>query len=477
MFRILLINPPRAHLVKLDTPSNVDLGEISAFPPIGLMYLAQALRKKSGDFAVQILDAVPPGLSYSQIADKALKFKPDIIGITTFTFTFYDVLHTAITLKEVLPDVPIAVGGPHLYLFANETMRHDCFDYAIVGDGEEVFTELCCSLKGGRMVSNMQGLYSREGGQIKGSGAAFLKDLDTIPVPSVDLIDPLLYYSTIGKKAAVGTICTSRGCPFSCTFCQVPKRKYLIRSLDNIVDEIKEYTKNGVTDFFFFDDLFNVTKARVIEFSERLLREDMKIGWMFRGRVDQIDNNMLKMARRAGCHTISVGVEDSTNEGLKAIKKNITIEQAFEAVGLIRKSGIRCSTNWIIGFPRHKTPSDLKQLLDTAIKMDADYALFSVLQCMPGSELYEQAVSEGGLDKEAWAGYVLNPSRDFHSPIWERHMTKEQLFEFYEYAFRRYYFRPRVILREALRINSFAEAANKARSFARVFMYAGDNKN
>ncbi len=472
MFKILLINPPREHVARPDTPKtiNVDLGEISSFPPMGLMYLAQAVRRHNQDFRVKILDAVPEKISYDQIAKMALDYSPQVIGITAHTYTFYDVWKTASELKKRLPGVPIVVGGSHMYIFPKETMTHSCFDYGVSGDGEDVFSSLCESLYKNREIKSSPGLFKRKGNEVIGSGTALVSDLDLIKFPAIDLIDNFKYYNAIGKQKAVGTICSSRGCPFRCTFCQVPKVPYRTRAVENVILEIKEYGKIGVDDFFFFDDLFNITKKRVLEFCEKIIDNNLKIGFMFRGRIDQIDDEMLRLARRAGCHTILVGIEDATDEGLKAIKKNITIKQAFDCVRLIHKHGIRCSTNWIIGFPHHKRLSDLKHLLDTAIKIDADYAQFGVLVCLPGSEIYEQAVMEKGVDAGAWSSYVLKPTDRFEPLIWEKHFTKAELFAFYEHCYKKYYIRLKVFMREMLNLKSAEEFMHKVRSFKTVFL-------
>ncbi len=471
MFKILLVNPPREHVVKPDLPGtiNVDLGEISSFPPMGLMYLAQAVRQHDRNFSVKILDAVPDKISYGRIAEIAFDYSPQVIGITAHTYTFYDVWKTASELKKRLPGVPIVIGGSHMYIFPRETMTHNCFDFGVSGDGEDVFSGLCGSLYKNIEIRSSPGLFIRKGDEVTGSGTALVSDLDLVKLPAIDLIDHDKYYSTIGQQKAVGTICSSRGCPFRCTFCQVPKVPFRTRSIKNVILEIKEYGKAGVDDFFFFDDLFNMTKGRVVEFCNEVLDNKLKIGFMFRGRIDQIDDEMLELARKAGCHSISVGIEDATDEGLKAIKKNITIKQAFDCVRLIRKYGIRCSTNWIIGFPHHKTAGDLEHLLNTAIKMDSDYAQFSVLQCLPGSEIYEQAVREKGIDPEAWRSYVLNPVDKFEPLIWEKHFTKAELFKFYEHCYKKYYFRLKVFAREMLNLKSADEFLLKVRAFKTVF--------
>lgn len=469
-FRIVLINPPRDHLVHLDVRDFVDLGEISSFPPIGLMVLAQALRRKNPRFSVSILDSVVKRMDYAGIGRYVSEQKADLVGITSFTFTFYDVVQTARRIKKVCPSVPVVIGGPHMYTFAQETMTHSCFDYAVVGDGEGPFPELCASVMENRPVPSMPGLLSREEGKVVGSGVAFSRNLDEIEKPALDLIEPHLYYSTLGERKAVGTILSSRGCPFRCTFCQVPKVPYRMRSVENILGEIETYLELGINDFFFFDDLFNITKERIQEFCETVLERRLKISWMFRGRVDQVDHLLMKLSARSGCHAVSVGIEDSTDEGLRWINKKITMRQAYAAVKAIRGNGVKCSANWILGLPHHRTRADLFHLLNTAMDLGTDYAQFSLLQCMPGAALHDQAKAEGGIDGEAWNRYVLEPFPDFSPPIWERYFSRHELLSFYSYCYKRYYLRPSVILREVLSAKSGADLLRKWKTFAEVFL-------
>jgi radical SAM superfamily enzyme YgiQ (UPF0313 family) len=467
---IVLVNPPRDHVVHLEALKFVDLGEIASFPPIGLMYLAQALRQRNAGFKIHIIDAVAEGLSGPTLVEKVGKLAPQVIGITASLYTFYDVWKSAMDLKRALPDVCLAVGGPQMDLFPRETMAHACFDVGVAGDGEEVFSCVCEHILDGKEIDLQPGVFIRRRGQVVGDGMAVERDLDRVKMPAIDLINPSAYYSTVGQRGAVGTIVTSRGCPYRCTFCQVPRRPYRARSVRNIVEEIRTYLSLGVNDFFFFDDLFNLTKKRVVEFSEEVLRQELKIGWMFRGRTDQIDRETLRLARRAGCHTISVGIEDATEEGLRTIRKNINLSEAREAIRLMRQEGIVSSSNWIIGFPHHRSRDELRTLLKVACELDADYAQFSVLQCLPGSELYDQAVAEGGIDPNAWRNYVLSPVEVFSPPIWEKHLSKQELYDFYEYAYRHYYFRPWPILREISRVRNWSQIAIRLRALKRVFL-------
>ena len=136
--KILLLNPPRFNMIKISSDWFVDLGEISSFPPIGLMYIAGYLRKHS-NYKISLVDSIAEGMSYSDIEILFKKEQPDVLGITAFTFTFYDVLKTIKLAKMVNPKIIVVLGGPHISMFWQETLSHKEVDYIIEGDGEISF--------------------------------------------------------------------------------------------------------------------------------------------------------------------------------------------------------------------------------------------------------------------------------------------------------------------------------------------------
>ena len=164
---IVLVNPPRDNLVRLDLETFVDLGDISSFPPIGLMYLAQGLRNHIPDVNVSIIDAVVENLNYQQIAAKIVSLAPVAVGITLTTYTFFDAIQTGWAIKNVKPDVPVVVGGPHMYIFPEETMTHTCFDYGVVGDGENVFSSLCLMISGEKKINHYLVCFTGKTDQLK----------------------------------------------------------------------------------------------------------------------------------------------------------------------------------------------------------------------------------------------------------------------------------------------------------------------
>ena len=466
--KILLINPPRFNIVKWTANDwEIDLAEISSFPPLGLMYIASYIKRHSA-YDVMIMDAVAEGMSYEAIGQAIKAYSPDVVGISSFTYTFFDALKTAKLVRALCPSAHIDIGGPHTSLFPEETMTHREFDSLVIGDGEITFKEMIDCIAEGRSFDTVSRdiLYRQGGAVIKKQGKRYLKDLDSLPFPAIDLVNYKRYYSPFGRETTMATICTSRGCPFQCTYCQVPDKQYRVRSAKNIIEEMLWYYERGIRFFYFFDDMFNITLQRVIEISEMILNSEMRghISWLFRGRVDSVNDDMLRVSKMAGCRQILFGVEDYNDEGLKKIKKKITIQQAFEAVRLAKKYGIETSTNWIMGLPNHRSTQDLKELVDTAIRIDSDYAQFSILQLLPGCEMYDEAVAEGILDPNYWKDYVLSPKAQFYVQLYTKCFGAKELSDIYRDAHIRYYRRFGYILKRLLKVRSLKELKVKARA-------------
>jgi len=422
--RILLINPDAPNIARIGASFEVKIGEIGRFPPIGLIALAAYLRANHGH-TVKVLDTVARPRPLEALLEEARRFRPDVLGISTFTYTFYDALALARRLKAEFPTVPIVVGGPHTSLFATETLAHPEIDYLIIGEGEEPFSTLLDSLQAGTPPPAVGGLAFRTAAGLHIGAPAMVENLDALPIPAYDLLEEGLYYSTIGSGGKTITLNSSRGCPYKCTFCQVLVKGYRAHSIDYLLRYIRHFYDKGYRNFYFFDDLFNITKARIIEFSERLLEAGLDISWIFRGRVDQLDDEVCRVAARAGCGQVLLGVEDYTDEGLAAIRKGITIGQAASAIKAAARHGITTSTNWIIGLPTHKGEQDLEGLVQRAIDLGGDYAMFSILQLLPGCAIYNEAVAEGSYPEDAWRNFVLNPVPHFQIPFYDKHISGE----------------------------------------------------
>ncbi|GFK93956.1 Hopanoid C-3 methylase [Fundidesulfovibrio magnetotacticus] len=453
--KILLMNVPDLSIAKTSSSWQLEASDIGIFPPIGIMYLAGALRAHGRHEAV-LLDTILERMNHAEVVRKALEIRPDVIGMTVYTPNLHDALALTRRLREALPGVPLVWGGPHADLFPNESLTHDCVDYLVLGEAEHTLPRFLDALEDRTPLADIPALVFRglDGAPVFTGPAGFVKDIDSLPFPAFDALDYRRYYSAIGTGQPVGTICSSRGCPFNCTFCCRPYSSYRTRSVENIMEEMEAYHGRGIREFFFFDDLFNATAKRVRAIAQAILDRGWNITWAFRGRVDAIDEEMLALARRSGCRQILFGVETSTDEGLRDINKKITIAQVRRAMKMCRKAGIVTSTNWIIGFPHHKTREDVLHLIETAVSIDSDFAQFNILIVYHGTKIFEDGVRKGLFPADIWRAQALDPVPNFVEPIWEERLSRDELSKLLKRCYMRFYFRPMPILRKVLSLRN-----------------------
>lgn len=475
--KIMLINslPQQAASATADWDTAQE--DIGAFPPIGLTYIAGYLLKNT-DHDVRILDAVAERLDYPQIQERILKFNPEIVGSTIFTPTFYDNLVLAKLVKKILPDCYVCMGGvQHVRMFLKETLSHPEIDFLVRGEGEEIFADLISALENGRPLASVDGISFMDNGIVVSPGPeGYIKDINELPPPAFGALDIDLYRSVIGTGKTVGTISTSRGCPYKCTFCDHPYRTFRVYDNDRILSEMQWFYDKGVREFMFFDDMFNINAKRVDEISDAILSSFPDISWAFRGRADQVTYEMAKKAKKSGCVQMMFGLEATTNEHLKIIKKQITIDKLSEAVKICKKVGIGTSSNYIIGFPFHKSRQDILDVIKFAIGCGSNYAQFNILLPYAGTEIYEQGVKKGILPADFWINYVLNPEPNAYIPIWDEFLSREELSELLKMCYQKFYLRPSKVFENLLKVRSFSQLNMKIKGMFTVMGIKGGYK-
>jgi anaerobic magnesium-protoporphyrin IX monomethyl ester cyclase len=461
--KILLINPPAFHLAVTSKEWMTTAEDIGSFPPIGLMYIAGSLRA-STDSRIEIIDMVLEQMSLAELGVRVRNFDPDIVGITAFTPMFYDVMEVVKLVKSLKPHCHLCVGGAHAGAYPLETIAKPEIDSILLGESEHNFVKLVHAIEKGEDLRNVPGLICKDaaGGVSLIPQPGYIPDINTIAFPAFDLLPFNHYFSAIGTGNPVGTISSSRGCPYECTFCCKPYRTYRMRSPGNIIREMKLYYEKGIREFFFFDDMFNINPGRVAEISEAILHSGMHpIVWSFRGRVDQVSEAVFRKAKESGCRQVLFGVETATDEGLRLIKKKITTKQVMDAVRMARVSGLETNTNWIIGFPHHRSKKDIEELIHFARRVDSDYAQFNILIPYEGTEIYEQGVRQKVLERNFWRDYTVNPVPHALIPVWDEFLSREELSGLLRLCYAGFYFRPHKILKNMLTVKSFGHLMRK----------------
>lgn len=473
--KILLINPPRFNEILADNPSFID-EERGYNPPLGILSIGTYLKKNS-QHQIAVLDAQVENLNYDDNFKKRTKeVNPDIVGITTMTFTLIDVVKTIKVIKEVEKDlnkkITIILGGPHPTIFPEETISLSYVDYVIVGEGEIPFLKLVEALSKNRLdeLQHIQGLVYQENGKIFNNGMGeFIEKLDELPFPDRTLLPVKKYNSILGGGRIVTTMLTSRGCPFQCAFCDRPHlgKKFRARSAQNVVDEMEECLQLGIEEILVYDDTFTVDPERVVDICQEIIKRNLKFVWDIRARVDTVNEEMLKLLKQAGCQRIHFGVEAGTEKILKILNKGITLSQAEKAFVLCKKLGIETLGYFMIGSPQ-ETREDVYETMKFARKINPDYVHITILTPYPGTRLYKSALEEQVIKSDYWREFSKNPEKGVTTQYWEKELDRKALFELSHKFYKEFYGRPSYIFRELLRTRSINNFIKKAKTGLKI---------
>jgi radical SAM superfamily enzyme YgiQ (UPF0313 family) len=375
------------------------------------------------------------------------------------------------------------MGGHHPIAFPFEAAMLPEFDSIIVGEGEAAFPELARALMAGDDYTRITGLYTRETirrheGLQSGDARlltdvtvppAYVDNLDLLPFPDRSFILDTSYRSIVGASNRLTTMVSSRGCPYECTYCDVPYKRYRQRSIVSVADEIRECLDMGYEEIHFFDDLFNIRPERVIGFCQEIIRRGYRITWDFRGRVNAVNRESLVQARKAGCRMISFGVETGSDEGLRLLKKNTTTAQIRDVFRWCRELGILTIADFMIGLPFERSADDVKRNVDFLLELDPDYAQFAILSLFPNTEIFADAASRGLIDPARWQEFARQPTSRFYVDHWEEFISLDELLRLQRESYRKFYLRPRYIWRSVISTCSWHEFTSKLQGALKIF--------
>lgn len=480
--KILLINPPAKNTVPEFADEKgetfVEVEDFGYFPPLGALYVLSYAKKKYPEHEYFFLDCVGEEISYDELEKRIESMQPDIVGVTSFTVSLIDVVLTAEVVRKVVPDAHICLGGHHPTAFSYQAAQLSQFDSIVVGEGEYAFAELINKIAQRVDYTDILGVYTKESIERFTDGGftdrrflahmnvppAYVEEVDDIPAPDRSYIQHINYSSIVGLTGKLATIITTRGCPYKCTFCDVPYKKYRQRDLDLVMDEIEECIKLGYKEFHFYDDLFNITAQKIIDFCAALERRNINIVWDFRGRVNGVTRESLEISKKMGLRLISFGVETGSDIGMKTLKKGTNIAQVQKVFDWCKELGIKTVANYMIGLPHEKTIQDVRDNVDFLIRLDPDYAQFNILSLYPHTQVHKDAVKLGIAEEGKWENFSLNPlTYNFRVEHWTEFMTEKKLIELQRESYRRFYFRPKYIFNSLIKTATFHEFKSKVK--------------
>ena len=438
--KVLLIEPSPLKKGLYYTRSKGTFGHAkSSFvrPPIDLMVIAGYLRKLGHSVAIE--DANVHQHDIAAVRERIGKEQPDMVVVNTSTPTIVNDLKVCGEAKSVVPGVITAAIGVHVMALPEEALETEPgLDLAVTGEPELPIAEF---IEAGGRADNVKGLAWRDGEKIKvNEDVEKVKDLDLFGIPAHDLVPLHLYHDPAMRRSPMTTTLMSRGCKYACSFCSMNfYSSFRLRSVESVCEELDWLVNDlGVREIKFYDSLFSGNHEWVQKFCERLITKGPKLSWYCSVRADELNADIVKLMRRAGCHTMHMGIESASQEILKNVNKKLDPSEVEMGVKWTHNAGIRVLGHFIFGMPG-ETKQTVRETIDFAKRLKIDIASFNMGVPHPGTPFHDYLMENGLVHETLWENYDPgNTDAVYELPT----ISNAELSELTKQAYREFYFRP-----------------------------------
>jgi radical SAM superfamily enzyme YgiQ (UPF0313 family) len=410
---VCLIRPPAVETFRFSS--------LSITPPLGLAYVAGALRAAGHD--VRVVDAVAEaptkhtryfrgylvGLSFDEIAAR-VPSDSKVVGITAlFTHEWPAITQLIEAVKRRLPDVPVVIGGEHVTSMPELCLMTSKADYLVLGEGEETVVELLEALDHGAPMAEMLGIGHRQDGEVVvNPRRARTMQIDEIAWPAWDLIDLDTYHEHrwmggMWSKNKSVPILATRGCPYQCTYCSAPNMwtpRWIPRDPERVVDEIQFYYESyGARNFPFQDLTAIIQRQWIIDFCNELLARGLDITWQMPTgtRSEAIDPEVAQLLKKTGMISMAYAPESGSETTRQLIKKKMKSDRMYESMKAAVEAELNVMVFMVIGFP-HDTAEHLREnfaFLDKIAEIGINDAAVGFYMALPGTQIFESLYDAG----------------------------------------------------------------------------------
>jgi radical SAM superfamily enzyme YgiQ (UPF0313 family) len=340
---------------------------------------------------------------------------PDVVGVTMMSVDYNPARQALAIVKEVKPEALTIIGGAHVTIALQDSLRIPHVDYLVLHEGEVTFPKLLRAIESGAPPQERV---------LRGE----VPDLDAIPFSDRDLF--LEEWKTWGYDldspevpfvpelpAPFVTIIAGRGCLYNCSFCK-PGEDYLFgkrtrrRSVDNVLAELRSLVERyGIASFMFHDDCLTEDRAWVTEFTEKYVAEGFTMPFFCQTRADIVvrHEDMVARMARAGLRGYFVGFESGSDRVLDFIRKGTTVEDNLGAARVCRKYGIAIWANYMMGLPT-ETKEEVLETVRMMKRIDPDYYSPAFFTPHPGTDLYDFVVEHDLSRITDYDSYRRNPT-------------------------------------------------------------------
>lgn len=439
--RLLLINPSHQEVYKeVGKPAGLVF-----IPGLNLAQIASPLVKRGHE--VRILDLNLPLPGRERLREELERFSPHYVGITATTPLFPQAQRLAHMVKEQRPEAVTILGGAHATSCPDEAISSPALDIIVRNEGDFALLDIM----GGKPWEEIEGIgFKRNGERILNPLRPYLEELDSLPMPAWNLYDLKAYEkkSYLTLDSPTGFVETSRGCPFSCSFCnkEIFGRKFRPKTPERVVEEMEHSLRSGFRELLLVDDGFSTDLKRAEAICDEIMRRGLRFPWTASNglRVDRVSLTLLKKMVQSGCYRLSFGLESGSQKVLDAFGKGATVEEAREAVALAKKAGLEIMGYFMLALPE-ETEETMKETIEFARELDLDIVKVAITLPFPGSRLFDEMKEKGLILSREWTHYSTNsvPNKVYK----HLHLEWDVVERYQRLFYRKFYLRPDFILK------------------------------
>ena len=376
--------------------------------PIGIMSLATYLKRFLTTLEIKLMDF---GIEYSseeELIEIIKNEKPDFIGFRAISANLRILSPLLSQVRKYCPDSLIMVGGPYVSEKNTDEFVNTEADAFFIGEAEASLLEVLKRVLENKDYSDVSGVainkeeYYVDGKPVFRFGRMDLVEFDNLGFPNYNLVNTDEYYKSYNwgySRNKYALMESTRGCPYSCTYCHVIfGKKTRFRTPESVVDEIKTLiNEQNITDIFFTDDIFNLNKKRATKIFDLIIAEKIKIRIHFPNglRGDIMDEEFVDKMVEAGVISVAYAFETPSPRIQKYMKKNVQMEKLTKIVQYTCTKGIMVRLFFMYGFPT-ETEEDVNYTLEFMKQFKHVVSpYFFALKYYRDTEMYEQAQEEG----------------------------------------------------------------------------------
>jgi radical SAM superfamily enzyme YgiQ (UPF0313 family) len=369
---------------------------------------------KAAGFGVDLIDlrALSGWDHYREVLAQR---EPDVVGVTMMSVDYNPGSRAVSIAKEVRPQATTVIGGPHVTIALEDSLRIPDVDYLVTQEGEVTFPGLLASIERGEPPAHrvlrgetpdLDAIPYADRGLFLDEWRKWGYDLDSLEVPFVEEL-----------PSPFATVIAGRGCLYHCAFCK-PGEDYLFgrrtrrRSVANVVGELRDLVdRYSIASFMFHDDCLTEDRDWVMEFSDAYVEAGLTMPFFCQTRADIIvrHEDMVERMVRAGLKGYLIGFESGSDRVLNFIRKGTTSGQNLEAARICRKHGVSIWANYMLGLPT-ETKEEVMDTVAMVKKIDPDYYSPAFFTPHPGTDLYDYVVEHGLSRITDYDSYRRNPT-------------------------------------------------------------------